>query len=242
MKALSDVKLKYLIDKIKAMFAPKEHTHESVAHADTASEADKLSKPTLIWADLSFDINNIQELDGTKPQINVPVKGVLPPENGGTGKTSLYEAAKAMQQYLTAQSGSNIFVHSYQGDGKFGINDPNTVEVPFFPKLMFISSEERDYVNIIPFLYYPADDTYPEESVFESVFVHGIDRCATAQISGEYSDGILSWYCISKTESYLTASTTNGRITTVSGDITDDDKAAYQQNSDGVTYWCYIFG
>lgn len=39
MKALSDVKLKYLIDKIKGMFSLKDHTHDSVSYAEEAGVA-----------------------------------------------------------------------------------------------------------------------------------------------------------------------------------------------------------
>lgn len=90
MKSVSDLKLNYVIQKIKAAFCPKDHTH-NYAGSDTpggnakkANEADKLSTPRMINVDLSNNEDNLIEFDGSKDAVG-GVTGILSVENGGTG-------------------------------------------------------------------------------------------------------------------------------------------------------------
>ena len=111
MKAISDVKLNYVIQKIKAMFSPKEHTHDV--------------------STLTDDRNMLATKEHTH-DLSTDVKGILQPEHGGTGVDNI-EDMFADGAYVRAST------YTYIGDGKtsrrFVFKDD------FYPMMMIIIRE-----------------------------------------------------------------------------------------------------
>ena len=130
MKALSDVKLSYVIQKIKETFSLKGHTHdlvEKATYADTAKTTDGLKKGFVIL--VRNDREGGELCHGTGTTV-VGTHGVLPAEKGGTGVESLDALSDLINPI-------KFMRFNYTGSG----TDSLTMILPgiYFPEFLFLT-------------------------------------------------------------------------------------------------------
>lgn len=253
MKALSDVKLSYVIRKIKETFSLKGHTHEFVEnssnankalYADEAGSVEKLKQSRNISINLASTAPSeglgATAFDGSE-DVTIKPYGVLPIKNGGTGVQTL----DALIQLITGGYGVHFKVGSYKGEGRWGEDNPTTLEVEFMPKLMIVwKADSYGEVNIIPFKYDPEAEHAADQVWINGAYVCAGNRYEIAAISGSWTpDGILSWWI---DDAKITVARVNLNTGLLRGtdkiDMTDNDKSRFQLDHAGSTYWYYIFG
>lgn len=100
MKSITDVKLKYLIDKLKVLFSLKSHTHDDLAtknHTHTG------------FAKGDQDGNAIHALSAN----NLDKNSILSVSNGGTGVSTESDLKNLIRSY-----GTECAMSTYKGDGQ----------------------------------------------------------------------------------------------------------------------------
>ena len=135
MKSINDVKLNYLVQKIKSLFSPKEHTHNyagsdkpggSATHALTTDTFTK--KPMVI---VHLDSDDKTAFEPTYKELGFGTTGTLPIEKGGTGATSYEGLSTELQPF-------RIYQETYDGaDAKDRLSD-RTFTIPFNAKVVII--------------------------------------------------------------------------------------------------------